>query len=85
MPAEVRLTTVPEAGEVTAVVMPKSLDDPVFAARIPIVDTALKYRVEYDQKQTEEFLVTVFDYPRLLQADAKIGISQLRRQTGWTC
>ena len=52
--------------------MSKSLDDPVFAGRIPSVEEDLTYCVRYDNAQTEWFRVTVFDFPDLVQADARL-------------
>ncbi len=60
--------------------MQKSLDDPLFGARIGIVESDLTYTVEYDGQRTEEFQVTVFEYPRLLQADAQIEFPNYTNQ-----
>ncbi|QDU41779.1 hypothetical protein Mal52_02330 [Symmachiella dynata] len=60
--------------------MQKSLDDPLFGARIGIVESDLTYTVEYDGQRTEEFQVTVFEYPRLLQADARIEFPSYTNQ-----
>ncbi len=61
-----------EAGEEVSVPMSKSLDDPVFGARIPTVLNPLSYRVKYGDQATDAYEVTVFDYPRLIRADAKL-------------
>ncbi len=73
LPSDVTLTTAPEAGESLQLSMQKHLDDPVFAVGIPAVETDLKYSVEFDDQRSAEFRVKVFDYPRLLQADAEIA------------
>ncbi len=61
-----------EAGEEVSVSMSKSLDDPVFGARIPTVLNPLSYRVKYADQATDAYQVTVFDYPRLVRADATL-------------
>src|SRR5436190_2155394 len=50
----------------------KNLDDPVFGGSVPEVNSGLTYRVEYAARQTREFTVTVFEYPKLERADAKL-------------
>ncbi|HMJ88185.1 MAG TPA: hypothetical protein VK530_00130, partial [Candidatus Acidoferrum sp.] len=50
----------------------RNLNDPVFGGSIPEVRTSLKYRVEFGSDQTEDFNVTVFEYPRLDRADVSI-------------
>jgi hypothetical protein len=56
--------------------MSKSLNDPVFATRMPTVKAALRYRVGYGDAQTRWFKVDVFDYPDLKQADAKLDFPE---------
>ena len=50
----------------------KNLDDPVFGGSVPEVNSGLNYRVEYGGQRTREFTVTVFEYPKLERADAKL-------------
>ena len=50
----------------------KNLDDPVFGGSVPEVNCDLAYRIEYGGKQTRDFKVTVYDYPKLERADAKL-------------
>ena len=59
-------------GAESRVAMTKSLDDPVFGARVAAVETALNYRIEFAQKVTDQYDVTVFDYPKLVRADATL-------------
>ena len=47
----------------------KSLDDPVFASRIPVVKEDITYRVDFDGKQTSDYRITVYDLPSLVRAD----------------
>jgi hypothetical protein len=72
LPGEVSLIARPEAERLQALAMSKSLDDPVFAGRVPSVEQDLTYRVQYDNAQTDWYRVTVFDYPDLIQADARL-------------
>jgi hypothetical protein len=62
----------PEVGDETRLVMSASLNDPVFAARIPLVDAPLDYHVELGDQKSPTFHVTVFEYPRLERADARL-------------
>jgi len=50
----------------------KNLDDPVFGTSLTEVTSELTYRVEYGSGSTRDFRVTVFEYPRLERADAKV-------------
>lgn len=47
----------------------KSLDDPVFATRLPAIQNDLSYSIDYDGRQTEPFRITVYDLPTLVRAD----------------
>ena len=51
----------------------RSLNDPVFAARIAQVNAPLAYRVELDGQVSPTYQVTVFEYPRLERADALLS------------
>jgi hypothetical protein len=50
----------------------KNLDDPVFGGSVAEVNNDLTYRVEFEGRQTRDFKVAVFDYPKLERADAKL-------------
>ncbi len=52
--------------------MTRSLEDPTFASRVESVDADLAYRVEFEKQSTETYHVTVFEYPELARADAKL-------------
>ncbi|MFK7767629.1 MAG: hypothetical protein AB8B55_10450 [Mariniblastus sp.] len=52
--------------------MTKSLDDPVFGARVASVETPISYRVEFASDVTDEFQVNIFEYPKLIRADAAL-------------
>lgn len=53
--------------------MAKSLDDPVFGGRIPVVDGPLDYQVEMAERTSDRYHVSVFEYPKLLRADARLA------------
>lgn len=69
--AELHLTR--ESGEERVIPMTKSLDDPVFAARIMQINQPLTYRVIFAEEESDEFQVTVFDYPQLLRSDVQLN------------
>ena len=72
-PPEAQLQYTNESGEERIVSMTKSLDDPVFASRIMQVDEPLTYRIEFADEVTKEFVVTVFEFPRLLRTDVQLN------------
>jgi hypothetical protein len=72
MPAEANLIYQPAAGGQTQLPMPLSLNDPVFGVRIAIVNEPLEYHVDLDGHSTPVYHVTVFEYPRLERADARL-------------
>ena len=71
-PPDAHLVFTDEEGVESKVPMTKSLDDPVFGARIGSVGTPLTYHIEYAERITDDFDVTVFDYPKLIRADATL-------------
>ncbi|WP_437226430.1 hypothetical protein SH661x_004581 [Planctomicrobium sp. SH661] len=72
LPGQVELVTVDPQGREVRHPMQKSLDDPLFGGRVAHVAENLTYRVEYDGIQSDDFVVTTFDYPALVQADADL-------------
>ncbi len=58
--------------ETTRVAMSRSLDDPLFGGRVATVSNDLTYRVEFDGQHTDSFRISVFEYPALVQADARL-------------
>lgn len=73
MLAEATLVTQPEAGSETQLAMSPSLDDPVFGARIDSVQGPLAYHVSMAGQTSPTYRVTVFEYPRLERADARLA------------
>jgi hypothetical protein len=72
LPTEATLVIKPINENERRIPLAKNLDDPVFGGSVPEVKDGLTYRVEYDAQQTREFTVTVFEYPKLERADAKL-------------
>ncbi|QDU75761.1 hypothetical protein Pan97_28030 [Bremerella volcania] len=72
MPSEATLIYTTEDGSEHTLPMSRSLDDPLFGGRIPAVSQPLAYRVQFGNQATREFHVDVFEYPVMLQTDAKI-------------
>jgi len=72
VPAEASLIVRPANEPKRRIPLTKNLDDPVFGTSLPEVQAELTYRVEYGSKQTREFRVTTFEFPRLERADAKV-------------
>ncbi len=54
------------------VMLTKNLEDPVFGGIIQQVESNLIYHIEYANKRTRDYEITVFEYPELEKADAKI-------------
>ena len=52
--------------------MNKSLSDPVFAARIDVVNEPLDYYVDYESQKSDVFHVGVFELPKLMRADVEL-------------
>ncbi len=61
------------AGQLIRLPMTKPLKDAVFGGRVPEVNDPLSYHVEYADESSETFKVTVFEYPQLVRADAKLS------------
>jgi len=72
IPNVVSLVFTAENAQSRTIVLDKQLDDPIFGGRLNYVESSGIYRIEYDGQRSEEFRVTVFDYPNLDQADATI-------------
>ena len=52
--------------------MRRTLDDPVFSARLSEVNSPVDYEVVFRGGRSDVYHVTVFEYPRLVRADATI-------------
>lgn len=60
------------AGGETKIPMQVGLDDKVFSTMLPKVDTDGRYLVAFETASSDEYGITVFEYPELLQADAVV-------------
>ena len=72
LPQEVTLVTNDAEGTRQEIPLSRSLDDPLFGGRVASVQRDLTYHVRFDDRTSDEFRVSVFDYPQLQQADATI-------------
>ena len=72
LPRDVTLTTIDAGGEKN-LPLTQSLSDPIFAGRLPEVRGDMKYRLAYAGERTQDYRVTVFDYPELERADAELN------------
>lgn len=72
MPPEATLVVRDAAGGQTRLPMTPSLEDPLFGGRIPVVDAPLEYHVEAGSTRSPRYRVAVFEYPRLVRADAQL-------------
>jgi hypothetical protein len=71
-PAEATLITLPAGGATRRLPMNRTLDDPTFGAQVPNVTADLLYRVAHPGGESRDFKATVFEYPRLVRADASL-------------
>ncbi len=60
------------AGGETKIPMQVGLDDKVFSTMLPKVDTDGRYLIAFETASSDEYGITVFEYPELLQADAVV-------------
>jgi len=73
LPPEVSLVYETNSGDRHRLPMTRSLDDPIFAARIPVVAEPLTYHVAFGSQESEEYGVGVFTFPELKRADALLA------------
>jgi hypothetical protein len=73
IPPEANLCVTDAEGNETFLPMNKSLDDPVFGARILAIKNPVSYRVDFAGQATDDYDVTVFEYPKMTRADAKLA------------
>jgi hypothetical protein len=72
LPADATLISQPASGEPSRQDMSPSLDDPLFGGRVTAVTEPFEYRVELGGHVSPTYHVTVFEYPRLERADARL-------------
>ncbi len=79
VPSEAALVLSPMNAPAKRIALVKNLDDPVFGGGVPEVTGDLAYRVEYAGRATREFLVKVFEHPRLDRADALVRFPEFAK------
>ncbi|MDB5336387.1 MAG: hypothetical protein JWN70_2006 [Planctomycetaceae bacterium] len=72
LPADGTLVYGAASGDVTRLAMSASLDDPIFGGRVATVTQPLEYHVKLGSHVTPTYRVTVFEYPKLERADARL-------------
>lgn len=72
LPANAELVFWDEQQKETRQSMNKALDDPLFGTRIGSVTGPLEYTVQFDGTQSKRFKISVFEFPALKRADAKL-------------
>ena len=72
LPQEVKLLIGPSSDEAREIQLKRSLEDPVFGGIISEVKTDMVYHIEYADKNTQDYKITVFEHPMLHRADANI-------------
>ncbi len=72
VPSEAMLVFGASGEEPQRFVLNKPLNDPVFGGIIPQVQSDLIYHVEYAGQRTRNYVISIFEYPSLLRADARI-------------
>jgi hypothetical protein len=76
IPSEATILCETVDGEQTLIPMNKSLDDPVFGARIPDIDAEMSYQVVYAKNESDSFEIGVFEHPDLVRSDAEIDFPE---------
>ena len=72
VPADATLAFEDRDGLKQQFTMTRSLEDAVFAARVPTVEADALYRIVYDSRKSQSYQVTTFELPQLQRADAVI-------------
>ncbi len=71
-PSDVSLLYGPAGQTPERMTLTKSLDDPVFGGIIQDVSSDLLYRIEYADRSTRDYTISIYERPELVRADAKI-------------
>jgi len=72
VPSEARLVVTSAESATESREMTRSLDDPKFVSQIASVGNELAYHVDFAGGHSDTYRVTVFDYPALVRADARL-------------
>ncbi len=71
-PSDVSLLYGPAGQTPERMTLTKSLDDPVFGGIIQDVSADLLYRIEYADRFTRDYTISIYERPELVRADATI-------------
>jgi hypothetical protein len=71
-PANAQLVITGDGETAKIIPMVKTLNDPLFGTTIPEVTGPFRYHVAFEEQQSEEFAVSVFEYPRLDRSNVEI-------------
>jgi hypothetical protein len=72
IPAQVNLVVMPSNGQTQKISMRKSMDDPLFGASLLSVDADTAYFIEFDDTTSDTYKLSIFEFPKLQQADAHL-------------
>jgi hypothetical protein len=72
VPPEASLLFGASGREPQQIVLAKNLDDPVFGGIIQEVNSDLLYHIEYADRRTRDYRISIYEHPSLTRADAKI-------------
>lgn len=72
-PPEVTLVLNSESGKESRIPMARRLADPIFGASIPEISEPGIYHINYHEKKTRDYKITVFEFPALVRADATLS------------
>ena len=79
VPPEVSLLFGEAGAEAQRIVLSKNLEDPVFGGIITEVNSDLLYHIEYANKRTRDYRISIYEHPTLTRADAKIVYPEFTR------
>jgi hypothetical protein len=72
LPQEVKLLIGKSQEDTQEIQLKRSLEDPVFGGIIPEVASDMIYYIEYANRRTRDYKITIYEHPMLERADAKI-------------
>ena len=72
VPDSVSLVIMPSDGPTKQIPMNRSMEDPLFGASLMSVSADTAYYVTFDGSQSETYKLSVFEFPKLEQADAHL-------------
>ena len=72
LPQEAKLLIGKSQDDIQEIQLKRSLEDPVFGDIIPEVASDMIYHIEYANRRTRDYKITIYEHPVLDRADAKI-------------